>query len=117
VISEEVEARMDEVLGFPTHDPHGAPIPSPDLDYEHPNRLPLATLRKGQHARVAEVSDSDPALLRYVGELGLYPDVRFAVERGKPFEGGPITVRLDHAPAVSIVVDGRAALSVFVEVE
>ena len=27
-LSEAVEARIDEALGFPTRDPHGAPIPS-----------------------------------------------------------------------------------------
>jgi DtxR family Mn-dependent transcriptional regulator len=27
VISEELEARIDRALGFPTHDPHGDPIP------------------------------------------------------------------------------------------
>jgi DtxR family Mn-dependent transcriptional regulator len=30
-LSEELEARIDESLGYPTHDPHGDPIPSADL--------------------------------------------------------------------------------------
>ena len=30
VISEELEARIDKALGFPTHDPHGDPIPTSD---------------------------------------------------------------------------------------
>jgi DtxR family transcriptional regulator, Mn-dependent transcriptional regulator len=30
-LSEELEARIDESLGFPTHDPHGDPIPGADL--------------------------------------------------------------------------------------
>jgi DtxR family Mn-dependent transcriptional regulator len=33
VISEELEARIDRVLGFPTHDPHGDPIPDADLKW------------------------------------------------------------------------------------
>jgi DtxR family transcriptional regulator, Mn-dependent transcriptional regulator len=33
VISEELEARIDKALGFPTHDPHGDPIPDADLDW------------------------------------------------------------------------------------
>jgi len=33
VISEEPEARIDKALGFPTHDPHGDPIPGPDLKW------------------------------------------------------------------------------------
>ena len=30
-VPEELEARIDESLGFPTHDPHGDPIPGADL--------------------------------------------------------------------------------------
>jgi DtxR family transcriptional regulator, Mn-dependent transcriptional regulator len=33
VISEELEARIDEALGFPTHDPHGDPIPNRNLEW------------------------------------------------------------------------------------
>jgi DtxR family Mn-dependent transcriptional regulator len=32
-ISEELEARIDEALGFPTHDPHGDPIPDANLEW------------------------------------------------------------------------------------
>ena len=33
VAREELEARIDRALGFPTHDPHGDPIPGPDLKW------------------------------------------------------------------------------------
>jgi DtxR family Mn-dependent transcriptional regulator len=33
VISEQLEARIDRALGFPTHDPHGDPIPNADLEW------------------------------------------------------------------------------------
>ena len=33
VISEELEARIDRALGFPTHDPHGDPIPDANLNW------------------------------------------------------------------------------------
>jgi DtxR family Mn-dependent transcriptional regulator len=39
VLSEELEARIDAALGFPTHDPHGEPIPDSELriaDEERP---------------------------------------------------------------------------------
>jgi DtxR family Mn-dependent transcriptional regulator len=32
-LSEELEARIDEALGFPTHDPHGDPIPNANLEW------------------------------------------------------------------------------------
>lgn len=79
VLSEDVEARIDAALGFPTVDPHGAPIPTPDLVLAERDALPLARLNAGQTATVAEVSDHDAALLRHIGEAGLYPGTRFAV--------------------------------------
>jgi DtxR family Mn-dependent transcriptional regulator len=33
VISEELEERIDRALGYPTHDPHGDPIPDADLKW------------------------------------------------------------------------------------
>ncbi|MBA2614569.1 MAG: metal-dependent transcriptional regulator [Gemmatimonadetes bacterium] len=33
VLSEELEARIDKALGFPTHDPHGDPIPDAELNW------------------------------------------------------------------------------------
>jgi DtxR family Mn-dependent transcriptional regulator len=33
VISEELETRIDRALGFPTHDPHGDPIPDANLEW------------------------------------------------------------------------------------
>ena len=33
VISEELEARIDRALGYPTHDPHGDPIPDAELNW------------------------------------------------------------------------------------
>ena len=33
VISEELEARIDRALGFPTHDPHGERIPNANLEW------------------------------------------------------------------------------------
>ncbi len=33
VLSDELEARIDRALGFPTHDPHGEAIPDADLQW------------------------------------------------------------------------------------
>ena len=33
VLSEELEERIDKALGFPTHDPHGDPIPDANLEW------------------------------------------------------------------------------------
>ena len=38
-ISEELEARIDKALGFPTHDPHGDPIPDANLEWPRAGTL------------------------------------------------------------------------------
>ena len=79
VLSEDLEARMDAALGHPTHDPHGAPIPTPDLELDEPAWAPLARVAPGTSARVAQVADYDPDVLRAAGAAGLFPGVAFAV--------------------------------------
>lgn len=96
VLSEDLEDRMDALLGHPTTDPHGAPIPARDGSIDQPDCVPLADLKPGQKALVAEVSDHDAALLRYLGELGLYPKVKVRVIAVAPFDG-PLTIRVGEA--------------------
>ncbi|HWQ12864.1 MAG TPA: metal-dependent transcriptional regulator [Roseiflexaceae bacterium] len=96
VLSEEMEDRIDAMLGYPTTDPHGAPIPTRDGTMAPPVRERLSDLQPGQVATVAEVNDHDPAVLRYLGELGLYPGARVEVLAVAPFNG-PLTVRLAGA--------------------
>src|SRR5438132_12056738 len=42
VISEELEAKIDRALGFPTHDPHGDPIPDANLEWPTTSRRKTA---------------------------------------------------------------------------
>jgi DtxR family Mn-dependent transcriptional regulator len=86
-ISEDLEDRIDEHLGHPTVDPHGGPIPEKDGTLPAPRGLPLADLAIGLPAEVSLVPDEDPALLRYLAEVGLVPGAVVKVEERDPFEG------------------------------
>ena len=99
VISEDVEERIDAVLGYPTADPHGAPIPDKNGVVAQTASIPMTTLRKAQTCVVAEVSDNDSALLQYLGELNLYPGTAFRVLDVAPFEG-PFTIDIAGHPVV-----------------
>jgi DtxR family transcriptional regulator, Mn-dependent transcriptional regulator len=90
-LSEELEALIDASLGFPTHDPHGDPIPSAELHLDASDLRPLAQLAPGDNAIVRRVPDSDRALLRYLDELGLVPGETVEVTASAPFDG-PVTV-------------------------
>jgi len=92
VLSEQLEEVIAAKLGNPTHDPHGDPIPGPDLVLSEPATRSLASLEPGDRGCFVRVSDSEPAMLRYLAELGIAPGARFEVIERQPF-GGPLTVR------------------------
>ncbi len=98
-LSEELEAKIDAELGYPTRDPHGDPIPDRELRVEAGRDRTLADLKPGERASVCRVPNDDPELLRYLGELGLVPGSDVEVVSLAPF-AGPVTVRTargDHA--------------------
>ena len=97
VISEEFEARVDEILGYPTIDPHGDPIPSKEGLMVARDGLKLSTVKEGEVRRILRVSDQNPEKLCYLGKLGLYPDTEVEVLERAPF-GGPLRVRIGAAP-------------------
>ncbi|MEX2570723.1 MAG: metal-dependent transcriptional regulator [Gemmatimonadota bacterium] len=110
VLSEDLEDRMDEILGSPTTDPHGSPIPTRDLEVEECDREALAGLVAGQIATVAEVGDEDAAMLRYFAELGLFPDAAVEVLEVAPFDG-PMTLKVGRTECA---IGKPAAAHVFV---
>ena len=94
VLSEELEARIDEQLGYPTHDPHGDPIPDAGLNVDRSQLRSLDALEPGEEATVRRVPDGDAELLRYLAELTLVPGRRVLMRKSEPF-GGPLTVAID----------------------
>jgi DtxR family Mn-dependent transcriptional regulator len=93
VLSEEMEERIDAFLGRPALDPHGDPIPSRDGVLAAPAGTRLNELADGRAATVARVQSDDPELLRYLGQLGLYPGAPVCIHRREPFSG-PLFIRV-----------------------
>src|SRR5215472_6395104 len=74
VISEEFEDKLDALLGYPTVDPHGDPIPSKEGVIATRQGCSLLNLPVGQSAKILRVQDQSAEKLRYLGKLGLYPE-------------------------------------------
>ena len=85
--SPELIDRMATVLGNPTADPHGAPIPTVEGHVDERRFASIAALEPGAGARVARMSDRDPKLLRYLAGRGIRPGARIRVEAKEPFDG------------------------------
>ncbi|MBN1669083.1 MAG: metal-dependent transcriptional regulator [Anaerolineales bacterium] len=113
VISEQFEERIAQVLGHPTHDPHGDPIPDRDLQMPVDATLSLSRLQPGQLACIQRVRDSDPELLRYLAERGVRPGELFTVLERSPFDDN-LTLQLAEQ-AETIVLGASITRQIFVE--
>ena len=94
--SDELIDRMAAAIGEPEVDPHGAPIPTREGAVDERRLVTLAELELGSRARILRVSDEDPGMLRYLGEMGILPGAEVMVEGREPF-GGPVTLRIGEA--------------------
>ena len=110
MVSERLEGYIDRSLGYPTHDPHGDPIPRPDEPVE--TLAALAAAPDGCRFSIRRVSDADPAVLRFLGEQGIRPGTTVTVVEHSPFDG-PVWVtladrdaRLPLPPALARAVYG-----------
>ena len=110
-ISEDLEARIAEKLGNPTHDPHGDPIPSVELVIDEGETRALESLAIGDRARFVRISDSDPEMLRYLERRGISLGDEFELVDRQPFDG-PLTLRFGSGDEV---IGGQLARSMRVE--
>lgn len=108
--------KMATALGEPTHDPHGAPIPSPAGDIDAPAIATLAGAAPGSTVEVRAVQDDDSQYLRQLKGLGLTPGVQINVLRHEPAsghvtltvggeagEGADLTIGYDLAQRVYVI--------------
>jgi DtxR family transcriptional regulator, Mn-dependent transcriptional regulator len=79
-VSDKVLERMDQVLGHPSVDPHGDPIPSAKGKVDESRHGSLADCALNNPCRIARVLDQDPAFLQFVERCGLMPGVNVTVE-------------------------------------
>src|SRR3954447_25095419 len=111
-ISEELEELIANALGNPTHDPHGDPIPTRELEVVEASACTLDSLEPGQCGRLTRISDHDPEILRYLAERGIAPGDDFEIVDKQPF-GGPLFVRFGTGEVQ--VVGGLLAAAMRVE--
>jgi DtxR family transcriptional regulator, Mn-dependent transcriptional regulator len=101
VLSEDLEERIAVVLGDPTTDPHGHPIPTRELEMPESSVAPtprrMWELADGEAASVERVSDEANEALRYLGDLGIRPGARIEVVGRGPLSG-PLFMKVAGGP-------------------
>jgi DtxR family Mn-dependent transcriptional regulator len=105
--------RLAHLLGEPDFDPHGDPIPGRDLQLPKLETVSLSETQPEQRVIVRRVPTNNPALLRYLGEMGVLPGAKIFVVAQVPFDR---TVRIRVEPGDCEYVLG-AEISTLLQVE
>jgi DtxR family Mn-dependent transcriptional regulator len=111
-VSERLVERMDEMLGFPSVDPHGDPIPNAQGVVAAPVLPNLLTCDLGAALRVARVADQSRDFLQLVERRGLKPGSGVRIER-RDEAADTVDLRLESGEPLSL--GNRAASKIFVE--
>jgi DtxR family Mn-dependent transcriptional regulator len=112
-VNDELEDRMDELAGHPTHCPHGEPIPTKDGVMPAVKDEPLIDVPSGSDCVVSRVRTHDSGKLRYIAELGLTPGTPLHLLSCAPYHG---PLRLQMKPQDHII-GYELSKSIWVEVK
>jgi DtxR family Mn-dependent transcriptional regulator len=110
-INDLLEDRIDALAGHPERCPHGEPIPDKEGVMPQVHDQSLELVEVGSDCRLSRVRIHDPEKLRYLGELGLVPGVRFHLKSRAPFNG-PFRIAKERQ---EIVLGHDLAVALFVE--
>jgi len=111
-ISDYLLERMDEMLGYPSVDPHGDPIPNADGVVEEARLPTLLTCALGSPVRVARVGDQSAEFLRLLERRGLTLGSELAITDR---EEAADSVAIHLADGTELSLGFRAASKIMVE--
>ena len=103
--SDELIERIDQMLGHPTHDPHGDPIPTPAGQRERPAHAVRLDVAEPGFYRVLRISDADPQRLVRFQQAGLVPGTVVEVT-----EAGHSRLRVVAVGPVELIETDAAAI-------
>jgi DtxR family transcriptional regulator, Mn-dependent transcriptional regulator len=110
-ISDNVLERIDALLGHPTADPHGDPIPTPKGDLHEPPRSSLADCELNTPQQIARVLDQDPQFLQFLERNGLVPGSTITVIKRDPHSEA-VRIRIPRRDEVSLGIAAAAKILV-----
>src|SRR3954453_23961202 len=111
-VSDRLIERIDEMLGRPSADPHGDPIPDSKGAVSQPEYDSLLTCPLHAPVTIKRVSDQDSEFLRFVERHDLKPGQTVSVEER---DDAGDSVRLRGRDEREITIGARAASKVLVQ--
>ncbi len=111
VISEEFEERISKIIGNPSYDPHGDPIPRKNGTMPRLLGKPLTSFTVGANIVLTRITKQDSEILQYLAKNKLMPGEAFLIEARAPFDG-PLTL---NQGTKSIAIAHSLASSIYAE--
>jgi DtxR family Mn-dependent transcriptional regulator len=102
-VSDKVLDKLDALLGHPTADPHGSPIPpAPGTGPMRTIEMrPLTDCKPGQHVTVGRLLDTLPGFLQFAERHGLTPGAKLTVQQNDP-AADAVTVKVGRAAPTTL---------------
>lgn len=111
-ISDRVLERIDTLLGHPTVDPHGDPIPTAEGELRGKKFNRLVDCQSNQRVRIARVLDQDPSFLQFADRYGLTPGIELTVESNDS-AADAVTIQIGSIDAALSITLGSVASGKF----
>jgi DtxR family Mn-dependent transcriptional regulator len=103
--------KLDEYLQFPTHDPHGDPIPDKYGTIKHHKNTMLSSLAVGEQCTFVGVKDSSVAFLQFLDKQALQINTSITVLEKFDFDNS-ISVALTNGNTV--ILSEKISANIFV---
>jgi len=87
--------QLDSFLGFPTHDPHGDPIPDKEGNLKTIEKSLLSTLNKNETGVCVGVDDSSSEFLRFLDKKGITLGKQITVLEKEDFDDS-LSIQIDN---------------------
>ncbi len=104
--------RMDKMLGHPTVDPHGSPIPDEQGKIVERSYVGLDTVQEGDRVRLCALADSSMDLLLLLNEKEIELGTEMEVLRIEPFDN---SFQVRYEGYASVMLSQEVCRSLLVE--
>lgn len=106
--SDKLFDRMDELLGFPTADPHGSPIPDKSGEVIRYNYKTLSEYREGDKIAIRALKDSSTEFLQFLNKRGLLLGTEVSINHIESFDKSmTVSYGIYEERTISISISNR----------
>ena len=109
--SKKLITQLDAFLGYPTHDPHGDPIPDPDGNIKKIDKVLVSEVEVGKLCICVGVVDTSPEFLKYLDKNNIALGASFKVIYKEVFDNS-ITILINTR---ELIISSTIANNLFVK--